>query len=108
TLMTTGFERLWRNASVPRMIGGVLAGVVLIGLAWWLDKSAKRPWHANLSKESTHGEPPLRVVASGSRWHRRSLERLFHWVWRLARSEVPERMSQREFRGFLADLERLR
>ena len=39
---------------------------------------------------------------------RRSLRQLVGRIWRLAQADVPERMSQGEFRSFLADLERLR
>ncbi len=53
------------------------------------------------------GEGPPRVVAGGGWWHRRSLQNLVGRIWRLARADVPERMSQGAFRGFLADLEHL-
>ncbi|HKB40878.1 MAG TPA: hypothetical protein VKD72_30910 [Gemmataceae bacterium] len=53
------------------------------------------------------GRPP-RVVAEGGWWERRSLSNLVGRVWKMAQADVPERMSQREFRSFLADLERLR
>src|SRR5262249_9531483 len=54
------------------------------------------------------GEGPPRVVASGGWWQRRSLRQLVGRIWGLAQADVPERMSQGEFRSFLADLERLR
>jgi len=54
------------------------------------------------------GEGPPRVIVGGGWWHRRSLRNLVGRIWRLAQADVPERMSQGEFRGFLADLERLR
>jgi hypothetical protein len=53
------------------------------------------------------GHPP-RVVAAGGWWQQRSLSNLVRRVWRMAQADVPECMSQREFRNFLADVERLR
>jgi hypothetical protein len=53
------------------------------------------------------GEGPPRLV-EGNGWHGRSLHKLVGRIWRMAQADVPERMSQREFRNFLADLEHLR
>jgi hypothetical protein len=49
-----------------------------------------------------------RVVAKGGWWQRRSLRELVRRIWEMAQADVPERMSQHEFRSFLADLEHLR
>ena len=55
----------------------------------------------------TGGGPP-RVVAGANGAPRRWLQKLVERLWRMAQAEVPEGMSQGEFRDFLADLEHLR
>jgi hypothetical protein len=52
------------------------------------------------------GEGPPRVASEKGSTHH-SLHKLVERIWRMVQADVPERMSQREFRDFLTDLERL-
>lgn len=64
-------------------------------------------WLASVLPGGVPTSPP-RVEAAGGWWHRWAVRARVRHLWRLAQADVPPRLSQREFRRLLADLERLR